>query len=157
MFSGPWQWTFDASVKKAIVIREGKTLDLHFSMFNVFNHPTFYLNPSDGGDYGVDRALHGQQHDLRAVHEYERQSQSDSDRRVPAVLSLQRGAPIAVIIDRTAKVARVFTDAQFPGTRGDSAAAGKGGPLILFSAAPSAWPDFCASRWNGPWTAKAIS
>ena len=53
MFSGPWQWAFDASVKKSIVIREGKTLDLHFSMFNVFNHPTFYLNPSDGGDYGV--------------------------------------------------------------------------------------------------------
>jgi hypothetical protein len=53
MFSGPWQWAFDASVKKAIVIREGKTLDLHFSMFNLFNHPAFYLNPSDGGDYGV--------------------------------------------------------------------------------------------------------
>jgi hypothetical protein len=40
-------------VKKSVRVREGMTLDLHFSLFNVFNHPAFYLNPSDGGDFGV--------------------------------------------------------------------------------------------------------
>ena len=53
MFSGPWQWSFDASVKKSVILHESKTLDLHFQMFNVLNHPAFYINASDAGDYGV--------------------------------------------------------------------------------------------------------
>jgi hypothetical protein len=51
-FSGPWQWSFDASVKKAIAIGERHHVDLHFDFFNFMNHPTFYLYPSTGGDYG---------------------------------------------------------------------------------------------------------
>jgi hypothetical protein len=53
MFTGPWQWSFDASVKKSVTLHENKTLDLHFQMFNVLNHPVFYMNASDAGDYGV--------------------------------------------------------------------------------------------------------
>ena len=52
MFSGPWQFSLDASIKKTITIRERHHVDLHFDMFNVLNHPTFYLYPSTGGDYG---------------------------------------------------------------------------------------------------------
>lgn len=53
MFSGPWQLSLDAAVQKSVTVAEGKTLDLHFQMFNVFNHPVFYINASDAGDYGV--------------------------------------------------------------------------------------------------------
>ena len=41
MFSGPWEWSFDASVKKSFIFRERHHLDLHFDMFNFMNHPTF--------------------------------------------------------------------------------------------------------------------
>jgi hypothetical protein len=51
MFSGPWQWAWDASVKKTIAFTERHTLDLHFDFFNWMNHPTFYLYPSTAGDY----------------------------------------------------------------------------------------------------------
>lgn len=53
MFSGPWQWSLDASVNKSVALREGMTLDLYVQAFNVMNHPAFYMNPSDAGDYGV--------------------------------------------------------------------------------------------------------
>jgi len=52
-FSGPWQWSFDASVKKAIAIGERHHVDLHFDLFNFMNHPTFYLYPTTAGDYGL--------------------------------------------------------------------------------------------------------
>jgi hypothetical protein len=52
-FSGPWQWSFDASVKKSFIFRERHHLDLHFDLFNFMNHPTFYVYPSTGGDYGL--------------------------------------------------------------------------------------------------------
>jgi len=52
MFSGPWQWSWDISVKKTIAFTERHTLDLHFDFFNWMNHPTFYLDPSTSGDYG---------------------------------------------------------------------------------------------------------
>ena len=51
MFSGPWQWSWDMSVKKEIHITERHTIDFHFDVFNWMNHPTFYLPPSYG-DYG---------------------------------------------------------------------------------------------------------
>ena len=51
-FTGPWQWRWNASVKKAFVYRERYKLDFHFDFFNWMNHPTFYIYPSDGGDYG---------------------------------------------------------------------------------------------------------
>jgi len=53
MFSGPWQFSLDASVKKSVNITERHHVDLHFDMFNVLNHPTFYVYPSTGGDYGL--------------------------------------------------------------------------------------------------------
>lgn len=52
MFSGPWQWSLDASVIKRVAFRERHSLELHFDAFNVGNHPTFYVYPSTGGDYG---------------------------------------------------------------------------------------------------------
>jgi hypothetical protein len=51
MFSGPWLWRFDTSVKKAFRYRERYQLDLHFDFFNFLNHPTFYIPPI-AGDYG---------------------------------------------------------------------------------------------------------
>ena len=53
MFSGPWDWSWDASVVKSFRITERQTLDLHFDFFNVGNHPTFYMYPSTAGDYGA--------------------------------------------------------------------------------------------------------
>jgi hypothetical protein len=53
MFSGPWQFSLDTSVKKSVNITERHHVDLHFDMFNVLNHPTFYVYPSTGGDYGL--------------------------------------------------------------------------------------------------------
>jgi hypothetical protein len=50
MFSGPWLWSWDASIKKEVKIRERYTLDLHFDFFNWENHPTFYVYPQTG-DY----------------------------------------------------------------------------------------------------------
>lgn len=52
MFTGPWQLSFNGSVKKQFRIYEQHTLDLHFDFFNMLNHPAFSLSPSDGGDYG---------------------------------------------------------------------------------------------------------
>jgi hypothetical protein len=52
MFSGPWTHALDASLKKSIRLGEGRSLDLHFQAFNALNHPTFYVSPSDAGDYG---------------------------------------------------------------------------------------------------------
>src|SRR2546421_352174 len=51
-FTGPWQWRWNASVKKGFRYRERYQLDFHFDFFNWMNHPTFYVFPSDGGDYG---------------------------------------------------------------------------------------------------------
>jgi hypothetical protein len=50
MFSGPWQWSWDASVMKTFRFRERHTLDMHFDFFNWTNHPTFYV-PPNSGDY----------------------------------------------------------------------------------------------------------
>ncbi len=52
MFTGPWQWQWDASVKKEFRFFERHTLNLHFDFFNWMNHPTFYIPPSTSGDYG---------------------------------------------------------------------------------------------------------
>lgn len=52
MFNGPWALSFNGSVKKQFRLFERQTLDLHFDMFNLFNHPVFYLYPSTAGDYG---------------------------------------------------------------------------------------------------------
>ena len=51
-FSGPWQWSWDASIIKSIQVIEKQTLDLHFDFFNWMNHPTFYTPPATAGDYG---------------------------------------------------------------------------------------------------------
>jgi hypothetical protein len=52
MFSGPWQWSYDASVIKDFRFRERHKLEMHFDFFNWMNHPTFYTPPATGGDYG---------------------------------------------------------------------------------------------------------
>ena len=52
MFSGPWQWSMDASVVKSVKLFENHSLALHFDFFNLLNHPTFYVSPADAGDYG---------------------------------------------------------------------------------------------------------
>jgi hypothetical protein len=49
MFTGPWQMSWDMSMKKGFRIFERQTLDLHFDFFNFLNHPTFYMSPSDPG------------------------------------------------------------------------------------------------------------
>ena len=51
MFSGPWQWSWDASLMKKVTIKERHSLELHFDAFNWANHPTFYVAPNSG-DYG---------------------------------------------------------------------------------------------------------
>jgi len=51
-FSGPWQWSYDASVVKQFRFKERHSLEMHFDLFNFMNHPTFYIPPSTGGDYG---------------------------------------------------------------------------------------------------------
>ena len=53
-FSGPWLWSWDASVKKSVKFGERVSLDLHFDAFNFMNHPTFGLYPSSAGDYGYN-------------------------------------------------------------------------------------------------------
>jgi hypothetical protein len=52
MFSGPWQWAWDASAVKAFTFRERHKLEMHFDFFNWMNHPTFYIPPATSGDYG---------------------------------------------------------------------------------------------------------
>ena len=52
MFSGPWQWSYDASVIKGFRFFERHTLEMHFDFFNWMNHPTFYTPPATAGDYG---------------------------------------------------------------------------------------------------------
>lgn len=52
MFNGPWQWSWDMSVKKSFRLYERHTLDFHFDFFNWMNHPAFYIYPSTAGDYG---------------------------------------------------------------------------------------------------------
>jgi hypothetical protein len=52
-FSGPWNFAFDMSAIKTVRFGERHRVDLHFDFFNVFNHPTFYMFPSTGGDYGA--------------------------------------------------------------------------------------------------------
>jgi hypothetical protein len=52
LFSGPWQWSWDMSVKKQFRLYERHTLDFHFDIFDFMNHPTFYIRPTTGGDYG---------------------------------------------------------------------------------------------------------
>ena len=52
LFTGPWQWSWDMSVKKQFRLHERHTLDLHFDFFDFMNHPTFYIRPTTGGDYG---------------------------------------------------------------------------------------------------------
>jgi hypothetical protein len=52
LFTGPWQFSWDMSLKKGIQLYERSRLDLHFDFFNYLNHPTFYIPPSTSGDYG---------------------------------------------------------------------------------------------------------
>ena len=51
MFSGPWQWSWDASMMKSFTFAERHHVDLHFDFFNWANHPTFWVAPNTG-DYG---------------------------------------------------------------------------------------------------------
>ena len=50
MFSGPWLWSWDASIRKEIKIKERYSLSIHVDSFNWANHPTFYVYPQTG-DY----------------------------------------------------------------------------------------------------------
>ncbi len=50
MFSGPWQWSWDASVMKTVRFKERHQLEMNFDFFNWANHPTFYVAPQSG-DY----------------------------------------------------------------------------------------------------------
>jgi hypothetical protein len=53
MFSGPWQWPRDASVKKAVAIKECRTLDLPPDLFNWANYPPSYRYPTTVGGYSA--------------------------------------------------------------------------------------------------------
>ena len=52
LFTGPWQWSWDMSVKKTFHIKERHSVALGADLINWMNHPTFYVPPSTGGDYG---------------------------------------------------------------------------------------------------------
>jgi hypothetical protein len=52
LFTGPWQWSWDMAVKKSIKIKERHSVDLGADLINWVNHPTFYVPPATGGDYG---------------------------------------------------------------------------------------------------------
>ncbi len=52
LFTGPWQWSWDIGIKKSFRIRERHSLDVGTDMINWMNHPTFYVPPATGGDYG---------------------------------------------------------------------------------------------------------
>ena len=52
MFTGPWQWSWDIAVKKSFQIKERHSLDIGADVINWMNHPTFYVSPATGGDYG---------------------------------------------------------------------------------------------------------
>src|SRR5262249_13780907 len=43
-FSGPWNFLFDTAVAKRINITERHNVELRMEAFNVFNHPTFYVD-----------------------------------------------------------------------------------------------------------------
>jgi hypothetical protein len=61
MFHGPWQWSWDASLRKTFNFErglfggkgpgKGQSVEVHADVFNYMNHPTFYVAPSQG-DYG---------------------------------------------------------------------------------------------------------
>ena len=53
MFSGPWQFSFDASIQKQFRFRERHSITLHVDAFNVLNTPTFFLPRSSTGAAGV--------------------------------------------------------------------------------------------------------
>ncbi|MBZ5585805.1 MAG: TonB-dependent receptor [Acidobacteriia bacterium] len=50
-FSGPWLWSWDASLQKSVTFKERLKLDLKFEAFNVGNHPAFNIYPTTAGDY----------------------------------------------------------------------------------------------------------
>jgi hypothetical protein len=52
MFTGPWQWSWDMSLRKTFRFAERHTVDIHGDFFNFMNHPTFYIPPASAGDYG---------------------------------------------------------------------------------------------------------
>jgi hypothetical protein len=54
MFSGPWLWSWDASLKRTITYKERYHLDLHFDAFNILNHPAFNIYPTTAGDYAYN-------------------------------------------------------------------------------------------------------
>jgi hypothetical protein len=64
MFSGPWRWSWDISLKKSYVFAERHTVDLHFDFFNWMNHTTFYLPPAtaagDVSAYNINNPVFGQ-------------------------------------------------------------------------------------------------
>ncbi len=41
MFTGPWQWNWDMSIKKSFKIKERHSLDVGADLINWMNHPTF--------------------------------------------------------------------------------------------------------------------
>jgi hypothetical protein len=56
MFTGPWQWQWDMSIKKSFAIRERHRVDISADLINWMNHPTFYVPPATAGDYGITSA-----------------------------------------------------------------------------------------------------
>jgi Carboxypeptidase regulatory-like domain len=54
LFSGPWTFDIDASVKKTVSITERYHLELRGEAFNLLNHPTFYV-----GDQNINSVSPG--------------------------------------------------------------------------------------------------
>jgi hypothetical protein len=52
MFTGPWQWSWDINLKKAMKFGERHSVELGAEMINWMNHPTFYVPPATAGDSG---------------------------------------------------------------------------------------------------------
>ena len=89
MFTGPWQWSWDMSIKKSFKIKERHRVDLGADLINWMNHPTFYVPPATAGDYGIGHQLQHQQPDLRTDQLDELQSEGHSAFGVLPLLALE--------------------------------------------------------------------
>ena len=54
MFSGPWTFNIDMSLKKAFQIHENHNLEIRIEAFNALNHATFY-----SGDQNINSTTFG--------------------------------------------------------------------------------------------------
>ena len=86
MFSGPWQWSFDTSVKKSHQYQRTAPRGSPLRPVQLHEPPDVLRVPVDGRRLRITHAVHDQQHLLRAGLGDELQSAGDPDRRVLPLL-----------------------------------------------------------------------